>query len=109
MACPTLPEGPISPPSRASATAGGATAGSAGAAGSASRGAAVDQPPPFAGQAQADRARRQGGRHWINTPVLLEAIERLEQGRLPRSLALWLAELLELEAPPSAPLRRHDG
>lgn len=43
---------------------------------------------------------------WVNTPVLLEAIERFEQGRLPRSLTLWLSQLLELETPPSAPLRR---
>jgi len=41
---------------------------------------------------------------WINTPVLLEAIERYEQGRLPRPLALWLQTLLEIEAPPSEPL-----
>jgi hypothetical protein len=44
--------------------------------------------------------------HWVNTPVLVEAIERFEQGRLPRSLALWLAAVLELEAPGSVPLRR---
>ena len=37
---------------------------------------------------------------WVNTPVLLEAIERYEQGRLPRSLALWLQTVLEIEAPP---------
>ncbi len=43
---------------------------------------------------------------WVNTPVLVEAIERFEQGRLPRSLALWLAAVLELEAPGSVPLRR---
>lgn len=41
---------------------------------------------------------------WINTPVLLEAIERYEQGRLPRSLTLWLQTVLEIEAPPSDPL-----
>ena len=41
---------------------------------------------------------------WINTPVLIEAIERYEQGRLPRSLALWLQTVLEIEAPPSGPL-----
>jgi len=43
---------------------------------------------------------------WVNTPVLLEAIERYEQGRLPRSLALWLQSLLEIEAGPSGQLRR---
>ncbi len=41
---------------------------------------------------------------WINTPVLIEAIERYEQGRLPRSLALWLQTVLELDGPPSGPL-----
>jgi hypothetical protein len=41
---------------------------------------------------------------WINTPVLREAIERYEQGRLPRPLALWLETVLELETPPSGPL-----
>jgi len=44
--------------------------------------------------------------HWVNTPVLAEALERFEQGRLPRSLALWLAALLELETGASGPLRR---
>lgn len=42
---------------------------------------------------------------WINSPVLLEAIERYEQGRLPRPLALWLQTVLEIEAPPAGPLR----
>jgi len=42
---------------------------------------------------------------WVNTPVLLEAIQRYEQGRLPRSLALWLQSLLEIEAEPSGQLR----
>jgi hypothetical protein len=37
------------------------------------------------------------GLSWVNTPVLVEAMERLEQGRLARPLALWLASLLELE------------
>jgi len=41
---------------------------------------------------------------WINTPVLLEAIERFEQGRLPSPLALWLQTVLEIEALPSVPL-----
>jgi hypothetical protein len=41
---------------------------------------------------------------WINTPVLIEAIERYEQGRLPRSLTLWLQTVLELDDPPSGPL-----
>ena len=41
---------------------------------------------------------------WINTPVLIEAIERYEQGRLPRSLTLWLQTVLELDDHPSGPL-----
>jgi len=36
---------------------------------------------------------------WINTPVLLEAMERYEQGRLSRPLALWLETVLELDPP----------
>lgn len=40
---------------------------------------------------------------WVNTPVIVEAIQRHEQGRLPRSLALWLQSLMEIEAAPSGP------
>jgi len=36
---------------------------------------------------------------WVNTPVLLEALQWYEQGRLPHSLQLWLESLLELERP----------
>ena len=43
--------------------------------------------------------------HWVNTPVLLQAIERYEQGRLPRSLQLWIEALLEIEAAGPTPLR----
>lgn len=43
--------------------------------------------------------------HWVNTPVLLQAIERYEQGRLPRSMQLWIEALLEIEAPAASPLR----
>lgn len=43
---------------------------------------------------------------WVNTPVLLEAIERYEQGLLPRSMRLWIEQVLELEAPAKGPLRR---
>jgi hypothetical protein len=35
---------------------------------------------------------------WINTPVLMAAIERYEQGWLPHSMVLWLRSLLEIEA-----------
>ena len=39
--------------------------------------------------------------HWVNTSVLLEAMERYEQGRLARPLQLWLQALLEID--PSDP------
>lgn len=42
---------------------------------------------------------------WVNTPVLLQAIERYEQGRLPRSMQLWLQTLLEIDQPGPTPLR----
>ena len=38
---------------------------------------------------------------WVNTPVLIEAMERHRQGLLPRSMQLWLQQLLEL--PPGSP------
>ena len=46
--------------------------------------------------------------HWVNSQVLLEAIERYEQGRLARPLQLWLQGLLEINpkdppAPPNPP------
>ena len=44
---------------------------------------------------------------WVNTPVLQEALERYEQRRLPRSMQLWVEEVLELKAPVELPLRPH--
>jgi hypothetical protein len=44
---------------------------------------------------------------WVNSPVLLEALERYEQQRLPRSMQLWLEAVLELKAPAQGPLRPH--
>jgi hypothetical protein len=44
---------------------------------------------------------------WVNTPVLLEALTRYEQGRLPPSLRLWVQAVLELDRPVSGPLRPH--
>ena len=38
---------------------------------------------------------------WVNTTVLIEAMERHRQGLLPRSMQLWLQQLLEL--PPGSP------
>jgi hypothetical protein len=52
---------------------------------------------------------------WVNSAVLLQALERYEQGRLPRSMQLWIQQLLELppiehrSADPLPPLRRHCG
>ncbi|MBU6250850.1 MAG: hypothetical protein KGO47_06760 [Cyanobacteria bacterium REEB417] len=42
---------------------------------------------------------------WVNSPVLMLAIERYERGQLPRSMQLWLQALLDLEAPVKGPLR----
>jgi hypothetical protein len=42
---------------------------------------------------------------WVNTPVVLEALERYEQGRLPRTMRLWIETLLELNSTPQEPLR----
>ncbi|MEI8251516.1 MAG: hypothetical protein WCF98_10135 [Synechococcus sp. ELA057] len=39
---------------------------------------------------------------WVNTPVLVEAMERHRLGILPRSLELWLHQLLEQPCPPAA-------
>jgi len=44
---------------------------------------------------------------WVNTPVLLEALDRYEQGRLPHSMRRWLEAVLEIERPISGPLRPH--
>lgn len=49
---------------------------------------------------------------WVNTPVLVEAIERYERGLLTRPMQLWLQQLLELERPSerrplNRPLRPH--
>ncbi|WP_438982548.1 hypothetical protein [Vulcanococcus sp.] len=44
---------------------------------------------------------------WVNTPVLLEALERYEQRRLPRSMHLWVEAVLELKASAPLTLRPH--
>ena len=36
---------------------------------------------------------------WVNTAVLVQAIDRYERGLLPRSLQLWLETMLDLERP----------
>ncbi len=35
--------------------------------------------------------------HWVNSPVLFEAILRYEQGRLPLSMKLWVEKLLDIK------------
>ncbi len=35
--------------------------------------------------------------HWVNTPVLMEALMRYQQGRLPRQMRLWVEQLLEIK------------
>jgi len=44
---------------------------------------------------------------WVNTPVLQQAIDRYERGLLPRSMELWLQQLLDLEQPVKGPRRPH--
>ncbi len=33
---------------------------------------------------------------WINTPVIMEALIRYKENRLPRSMKLWLEKLLDI-------------
>ena len=35
---------------------------------------------------------------WVNSPVLMEALERYQQGRLPQQMRHWISALLELPA-----------
>ena len=34
---------------------------------------------------------------WINSTVMFEALIRYQEGRLPRSMRLWVEELLDLK------------
>ncbi|WP_320664958.1 hypothetical protein [Prochlorococcus sp. MIT 1223] len=36
--------------------------------------------------------------HWVNTPVLMEAILRYEQKRLPKPMRLWIESLLDMNS-----------
>ena len=46
--------------------------------------------------------------HWLNTPVILQAIERYEHALLPLSMILLVRRDLELnQEPGSAPHRPH--
>ncbi len=40
---------------------------------------------------------------WVNTPVLMEALVRYEQGLLPKSMRLWVEEILELNPKENSP------
>lgn len=35
--------------------------------------------------------------HWVNSTVLVEALQRYEQNRLPRSMRLWVETMLDLD------------
>ena len=39
-----------------------------------------------------------GSVFWVNTPVLMEALIRYEEERLPRSMKLWVETMLEINA-----------
>ena len=41
--------------------------------------------------------------HWVNSTVLVEALQRYEQNRLPRSMRLWVETMLDLD--PSQPVQ----
>ena len=36
--------------------------------------------------------------HWVNTPVLMEAILRYEENRLSKPMKLWIEKLLEINS-----------
>ncbi len=42
--------------------------------------------------------------NWVNSPVLMEAIIRYQQNRLPRSMQLWVEQLLDLDPQKNSPL-----
>ena len=46
---------------------------------------------------------------WVNTPVLMEALLRYEQGRLPRSMRLWVEQLLDIKSDDDSQLLRHEA
>ena len=35
---------------------------------------------------------------WVNSPVLMEALDRYQQGRLPQQMRHWIRAVLELPA-----------
>jgi len=44
------------------------------------------------------KEKRSSSLNWVNTPVIAEALSRYQEGRLPRSITLWLEEILELDS-----------
>tara|TARA_R100001530_G_scaffold52862_1_gene39039 strand:+ start:1181 stop:1339 length:159 start_codon:yes stop_codon:yes gene_type:complete len=44
---------------------------------------------------------------WVNTPVLLKAITAYENQSLPRSLELWVEDLLELDKEDKLVIHKH--
>ena len=46
---------------------------------------------------------------WVNNPVPLQALERYEQGLLPRSIHLWVRSVLELDQEPGSALIKPHG
>ena len=41
--------------------------------------------------------------HWVNSTVLVEALQRYEQNLLPRSMRLWVETMLDID--PSEPVQ----
>ena len=35
--------------------------------------------------------------HWVNSTVLVEALQRYEQNLLPRSMRLWVEAMLDID------------
>ncbi|WP_320674967.1 hypothetical protein [Prochlorococcus sp. MIT 1341] len=50
---------------------------------------------------------RQRVLQWVNTPVLMEAMARYEQGRLPKSMMLWVEQLLEIKSNKNSSILRN--
>ena len=46
---------------------------------------------------------------WVNSSVLLEALTRYKEGRLHRSIKLWIEQVLELNTPTAKRIQKwHD-
>ena len=40
--------------------------------------------------------------HWVNSTVMVEALQRYEQNLLPRSMRLWVEAMLDIDPSDSA-------